>query len=220
MTMKTLSLAAAVATALTSGTALADLSANIGVVSQYFYRGVQQTTGASASFGVDYEDASGFYVGAWAADVGDSKAGIEIDYYLGFGGEAGDFSYSIGYTLYTYTGTFDSEYGEVNLGAGYGDFALDVAVGTHEALAAGGVDDDYSYATLSYGTGPFSIAYSTWGSDWDGNVLELGLSTDIGGADAGVTVINGDPSDTFTGIGTQATDGTSVVFSLSKGFDL
>lgn len=225
MKKQSLILGAAIAATLSSGMAFADVSANAGVVSQYYYRGVQQTTGASANGGVDYEDASGFYAGTWLADVGGHNVtapatgadGTEIDLYFGYGGEMEDIGYSIGYTLYLYTGAFDTEYGEVNLGASYGDFGLDVAVGTHEG---GAVDDDYSFISVSYGTGPFSASYGTWGSDWGGSVLEVGLSTDIGGADAGVSIINGDPDDNFTGIGTNATNGTAVVFSLSKSFDL
>ena len=57
-----------------STSASAEFSANAGVVSQYFFRGIAQTYTASASAGVDYE-AGGFYVGTWAADVQD---GIEI----------------------------------------------------------------------------------------------------------------------------------------------
>ena len=33
----------------------AELSANLGVVSQYHFRGIQQTNGASTSAGIDYE---------------------------------------------------------------------------------------------------------------------------------------------------------------------
>ena len=51
------------------------LSANVGAVSQYIFRGIVQTDTASASAGVDYEN-SGFYVGAWTADV---QEGLEID---------------------------------------------------------------------------------------------------------------------------------------------
>ena len=69
---------------------------------------------------------SGFYVGTWAADVGD---GLEVDGYFGYGGEVGDFSYSVGYTGYFYTGDFDDTYQEINLGAGFGIVTLDVAVG-------------------------------------------------------------------------------------------
>ena len=221
MLKKTLVLSVAAAT-LHSGVAMADFSANAGVVSDYYFRGVQQTASASANGGVDYEHASGAYVGVWAADVegqvGDGsggEAGIEIDSYAGYAGEVGAIGYSVGFTHYGYTGTFDTSYDEINLGASYGDFGIDIASGSHEI--PGGVDEDYSFVALSYGTGPLSVTYGSWGGDYAGAYLEVGLSTDIGGADAGVSFVNGMPDDGVTNI---TTDGTALVFSISKAFDL
>ena len=45
----------------------AEVSYNVGFVSEYYYRGIFQTD-SSASAGVDYEQ-DGFYVGASTADV-------------------------------------------------------------------------------------------------------------------------------------------------------
>ena len=55
-----------------------DLSANIGFNSNYVFRGIPQEK-SSAFGGLDLE-AGGFYLGTWAADVGD---GAEIDVYGG-----------------------------------------------------------------------------------------------------------------------------------------
>jgi len=231
MIKKSLILSTAIAGTLSSGAAMAvdGLSGNAGVVSDYYFRGVQQTASASANGGVDYEHASGVSVGIWAADVegqvpsgnpapADGPLGIEIDVYAAYAGEAGDIGYSVGVTHYGYTGTFDTSYDEINLGASYGGFGLDIASGSHEVV--GGTDDDYTFVALSYGQGPFSATYGAFGGDWGGAYVEVGMSTDIGGADAGVSVINGMPDESFTGTGTNTTDGTAVVFSISKGFDL
>lgn len=222
MMKKSLILSAVVAGTFSSGIAMAEvegLSANVGVVSDYYFRGVQQTASASANGGVDYEHDSGLSVGIWAADVeGQSPGpaeGIEIDTYASYAGKAGDFGYSIGYTHYGYTGTFDTSYDEVNLGGTYGGFALDIAAGSHEV--PNGTDEDYTFAAVSYGAGPLSVTYGSWGNDYAGAYLEVGLSTDIGGAKAGVSFINGDPDD---GVKNIMTDGTALVFSLSKSFDL
>ena len=221
MMKKTLVLSAVISGALSSGAALAveGLSGNVGVVSDYYFRGVQQTASASANGGVDYEHKSGLSLGIWAADLeghsGAPAEGIEIDTYVSYAGKAGDFGYSLGYTHYGYTGNFDSSYDEVNLGASFGDFALDVASGSHEV--PGGTDEDYSFVSVSYETGPLSVTYGTWGSDYAGAYLEVGLSTDIGGAEAGVSFVNGDPDDSAKNI---MTDGTALVFSISKSFDL
>ena len=64
----------------TAQVATADVSYNVGYVSEYYFRGILQKS-SSASAGIDYEE-GGFYIGAWGADVGD---GIEYDIYLGYG---------------------------------------------------------------------------------------------------------------------------------------
>ena len=89
-------------TAISAPAMAVDLSANIGYNSQYIYRGIPQKN-SSAFGGLDLA-ANGFYLGTWAADVGD---GIEIDYYGGYGFNVGDFNFGVGGTLYTYTGDFD-----------------------------------------------------------------------------------------------------------------
>ena len=65
-------------------TAMAEATANIGWVSDYIFRGIFQED-SSAYAGVDLNHDTGFYIGAWGADVG---TGNELDYYLGWeGGE-------------------------------------------------------------------------------------------------------------------------------------
>ena len=77
---------------------MADISANIGWVSEYVFRGIFQDE-TSAYGGFDYAHDSGFYVGTWGADVGQ---GLETDAYFGFAG-GDDFTYKVGYTAYRYT---------------------------------------------------------------------------------------------------------------------
>ena len=78
--MKLLKLTA-LSAALLSTSVMAEWSANVGMVSDYHFRGIQQTQSASASAGVDYEK-GGFYAGSWAAEVED---GLEVDFYAGYG---------------------------------------------------------------------------------------------------------------------------------------
>ena len=97
-------LPASLAAAVLAGTgfatpALADLSANVGFASEYYYRGIKQKE-SSASAGLDFET-GGFYVGTWAADVGD---GLEVDLYGGYNLELGEFTLGAGVTGYYYTG--------------------------------------------------------------------------------------------------------------------
>ena len=58
----------------------AEISANAGWVSQYYYRGLLQKN-SSASAGLDVA-VSDFSAGTWAADVGD---GAEVDLYASYG---------------------------------------------------------------------------------------------------------------------------------------
>ena len=53
-----------------AGVAQAELSANIGVASNYYFRGITQTDdGAAVSGGIDYNHESGFYVGTWMSNI-------------------------------------------------------------------------------------------------------------------------------------------------------
>ena len=184
-------------------------SANIGVVSQYHFRGLQQTSSASASAGVDYEN-GGFYFGSWAADVAD---GLEVDFYTGYVADLGNgLSLGGGVTTYQYTGTFDSAYNEVNLYAGLGLFSLEVSVGKQrEDLSLDITETDYSFVALSAEKNGFSGTIGYFGKDVDGEYLELGYSTEISGFDEGVGVL-------FSG--TDLNDNENMFFSIGKSFDL
>lgn len=227
-----LAISAAVAGVFGSSVAMAEiegLSANLGAVTQYYYRGVQQTAGAAAQGGVDYEHASGLYVGVWGSDVGghgdvSASDGIETDYYLGYGGEVSGFSYGLGYTSYQYTGDFDSAYNEVNLTAGYGPVSFEFSTGTHDAIVGTTVndkDEDYTYTALTYEYEGISATYGLWGGDLEGAYFEVGYSKSLDKLDLGISVINGQAEDgPSAGSRNFATDGTAVVFSIGTTFDL
>jgi uncharacterized protein (TIGR02001 family) len=89
--------------------AFAQLSFNVGAVSDYRYRGISQTRLKPAiQGGVDYADKSGFYVGAWASNIKWIKdfggdADVEIDLYGGYKGEISkDLTYDVGVLTYQY----------------------------------------------------------------------------------------------------------------------
>jgi len=218
--IKALTLGAAVSSVLMSTTAIADVSGNIGFVSDYYFRGVQQAE-ASASAGVDFEHESGIYAGVWGADVGGhsgASQGIEYDLYFGYGGEISGFSYGLGYTGYYYTGDFDTEYTEVNLTAGYGAIGFEFSSGTHEN---GAVDQDYTFMGLSAELGDLALTYGVWGDDFEGAYTELGYSKTVSEIDLGVSLVHGDAEDSpSVGAVNIASDGTALVFSIGKTFDL
>jgi uncharacterized protein (TIGR02001 family) len=84
------------------------LSFNVGLVSDYRYRGISQTRLKPAlQGGFDYSN-GGFYVGTWASTIKWIKdfggdANVEIDLYGGYKGEiAKDFGYDVGVLTYQY----------------------------------------------------------------------------------------------------------------------
>ena len=93
------------------------LGFNVGVVSDYRYRGISQSRLQPAlQGGVDYADKSGFYVGAWGSTIkwikdtgtlnssSDVKGPVEIDLYGGYKGAVGDVAYDVGFLRYEYAG--------------------------------------------------------------------------------------------------------------------
>lgn len=87
----------------------ADLAFNVGVTSDYRYRGISQTRLKPAvQGGVDFS-AGGFYLGAWGStikwikDIPGGDAGVEVDVYGGYKGElAKDLAYDVGVLSYIY----------------------------------------------------------------------------------------------------------------------
>jgi uncharacterized protein (TIGR02001 family) len=107
--MKTwkLALAAAVASLSMGTAALADdapaVTFNVGVASDYVFRGVSQTDEGAQVFGGADLTSGVFYAGVWASNVDfgdDTKA--EIDGYAGFKPTVGDISLDLGAIYYGY----------------------------------------------------------------------------------------------------------------------
>jgi hypothetical protein len=89
------------------------LTYNVGVVSQYRYRAIEQTSGKPAiQAGLDFAHKSGFYLGAfatnvtWIKDMNQATSGdYEIDVYGGYKGElVKDVTYDLGVITYNYPG--------------------------------------------------------------------------------------------------------------------
>lgn len=107
---KSIILATAVASVLTSGIANAELSGNAAITSNYIWRGVTQTADqAAGQGGIDWGHDSGLYVGTWVSNVdfsdipaGEYGKGYEMDVYAGFAGEAGGLGYDLGVISYQY----------------------------------------------------------------------------------------------------------------------
>lgn len=125
------------------------VTGNVGLFSQYIFRGLTQTDRKPAvQGGFDYSHSSGFYVGTWASNISwlrDSAAysaggSGEFDFYGGFKGNIGksDFTYDVGTLYYYYPG-------DANVAAN----ALNVKADTWEIYGALGwkwLSAKYSYA--------------------------------------------------------------------------
>jgi uncharacterized protein (TIGR02001 family) len=99
------------------------LTGNVGLFSQYIFRGLTQTDEEPAiQGGMDYSHSSGFYLGFWGSNISflkenftnaagvagqyDQGGSLELDLYGGFKGPIGqtDFTYDLGALYYYYPG--------------------------------------------------------------------------------------------------------------------
>jgi uncharacterized protein (TIGR02001 family) len=111
--------AAAAAAGLPGAPALAQdsphtVTANVGIFSEYIFRGITQTAGEPAiQGGFDYAHSSGFYAGTWASNVSwledfgaYTNSSLEWDFYGGFKSNFGssDFYWDVGTIYYYYPG--------------------------------------------------------------------------------------------------------------------
>ena len=91
------------------------LTANVGLFSEYIFRGIAQTAGKPAvQGGFDLGHASGFYVGTWASNISwledfgaYNRSSLEWDFYGGFKHAIGDsdWFYDVGGYYYAYPGS-------------------------------------------------------------------------------------------------------------------
>lgn len=85
-------------------------TANVGLVTDYRFRGISQTYHRPAlQGGFDYSHASGFYLGNWNSNVNEGAgfpaANLEMDFYGGFKKSWGDFGIDLGAIYYYYPGS-------------------------------------------------------------------------------------------------------------------
>ena len=90
------------------------VTANVGLYSEYLFRGIAQTAGKPAvQGGFDYAHVSGFYAGTWASNVSwledfgaYTRSSLEWDFYGGYKANFpdSDFFYDLGTLYYHYPG--------------------------------------------------------------------------------------------------------------------
>jgi uncharacterized protein (TIGR02001 family) len=91
------------------------LAYNVGLYSQYIFRGLTQTANKLAvQGGVDFTHSSGFYLGSWGSNIswledytapGYDNSSLELDLYGGYRGAIKDVSYDVGLLQYVYPGS-------------------------------------------------------------------------------------------------------------------
>jgi len=168
------------------------VTSNVGLVSNYVYRGITQTIGKPAiQGGFDYARTSGFYAGVWGSNVswitGSGSAGnasLEMDTYAGFKGSfAEDYSFDVGAVRYNYLGEYVPP-------AGY------VKADTSEIYGAIGYK--WITAKYSYSLGDFLTVPEAKGTSY----LEVNASYTL--ADSGVTLGAHYGKQTYKGVAADA----------------
>jgi uncharacterized protein (TIGR02001 family) len=148
-----------------------EVTYNVGVVSQYRYRGLAQTKGdAALQGGVDYANANGFYAGAWGSTIKwikdaalesgnaaakQAKGPVELDLYGGYKFEAAGIAYDVGYLRYEYVGNSYKDASSANVNANTDE--------TYGAATYGPATLKYSYALSDL----FGTSNSKGSTYWD-----------------------------------------------------
>lgn len=171
-------------------------SANVALVSQYRFRGVDLSGGDIAvQGGIDLGLPAGFYIGTWASTLDEDTVGYghtEVDFYAGWsGGLTGNLSADVGVLYYAYPnagpGPFDviELYGSLTLDFDPAEVTFGVAWAPSQDSLDFGAGDDNFYAYLDLGVGipgtPItvsghlgytdgSLAFTNDGSAWDWSI--------------------------------------------------
>tara|TARA_B100000787_G_scaffold80153_1_gene59153 strand:- start:48 stop:854 length:807 start_codon:yes stop_codon:yes gene_type:complete len=192
------------------------VSGNVGLYSDYIFRGYTQTKNDPAlQGGFDIEHESGAYAGVWASNVNWTTEGgymtdnsLELDFYGGFAGSLGEtgIGYDVGILKFYYPG---DNLDNVNSANGAG---------------AGGPDTDATevYASLSKQIGPVSaslgvyyvVSDDAWGfADADGSkYYTADVDVPIGETSLTASVHVG--RQTFEGVGNDPYDYTDWKVNL------
>jgi uncharacterized protein (TIGR02001 family) len=125
-----------------TGAAHAELSFNIAAASNYYFRGVSQTSDdAAVSGGADWGHDSGFYIGTWMSNV--EFASAEVDVYAGFGSELDNgLGYDVGALYYYYPDGGNIDYAEVYANLSFGPISGGIAYTVYGELNGTGPFDN------------------------------------------------------------------------------
>jgi uncharacterized protein (TIGR02001 family) len=242
-----LAVAALPASAQTAPASAWTVTGNAGLFSDYRFRGISQTNRKPAfQGGFDVAHSSGLYLGNWNSNVDSAfynGANVEMDFYGGYKGTAGDFGFDIGAIYYYYPGsgaggTYKIDNTELYVGGSWGPVSLKYSYAVSDFF--GFADSDGAYyvdATITY---PVTKEVTVVGhvgyqgglkrsarvTEFDGGVRtsltdwKLGVTYDLSGWVLGASYI--DTNRSFTG-GTAALSNRDIangtlVLSVTRSF--
>ena len=192
----------------------AEVSGNVAIGTDYFFRGVDQAGGQAISGGFDAGFENGIYAGVWASSIGfgnnadveggveaTTAGGLELDYYVGYGGSLTDaVCYDVGYVYYGYPQSEKSEefeefYGSVS----FSDITVGFATSNDWYASTG----SYTYIYAGYSLAlseAFSLGFHYGSSSADDAANEyadysVSLGTEAAGLGFDLSLISTDHDD-------------------------
>lgn len=213
----------------------AEVTANVGLTSDYLFRGISQSgTEAAIQGGFDVDFGNGFYAGTWGSSV-DFANSLELDYFVGYQTDIGqDMNFDVGYLYYDYPASdLDDAFAELyanlswsglTLSANYSD---DFYLNTGSSLYLHGVYEyevsDLFTVSAHFGYSDFERSSTNAGAN-ENHFLQAGadsytdynisVSKSFSGVDFSLGYFDTNLSDAECGA-VDLCDAT-VVFSLSK----
>jgi len=153
---------------------------NVGLFSQYIFRGLTQTReDAALQGGADYAHSSGFYAGAWGSNISwltdggyYQSSSVELDVYGGYANTIGDtgIGYNVGLLQYIYPGKKNGGFKKAETTEVYGSLSYGWLSGKVSVVTSNGAfgydnADGTTYselnlnAPLPFGSGYTAIAH-------------------------------------------------------------
>lgn len=228
---------------LASPSAFAGFTGNVGVFSEYLFRGITQGGSAAVQGGLDYSHDSGLYVGTWASNIGfagqdfsgsTNSNSAEMDLYGGYAGKIGGLGYDVGAIYYWYSeeDELDKEYNtfEVYAGLTYGPVAVKYFYADEANFFLGDGDADEAAYLLGALALPIteSLSFTASVGFYDGDEIEALLGEEDSYTDYSVglaktleggftfTLVLADTDINITGWD----DEPQVVIGLKKSFEM
>lgn len=147
------------------------VTGNVGIFSQYIFRGLTQTNEKPAlQGGFDYAHASGLYAGVWASNISwisdfvpGNSASLEMDFYAGYKPTFGDFFVDLGVLRYQYPGSYvegvtKPHTTELYIAGGWKTISLKYSHSLGDTFGVCDADDTYYLDfTAAWPIGPFTI---------------------------------------------------------------